>query len=363
MKKRNILRRILAVVLVLTMATGLTAQAKGDASSTSLKEAQKEKAALEKQLKAAKELINDLKDSKGDVEDKVQELNNELVDISSKITSLENQLADKSTEIADAEAELAQAEADKQKQYDDMKTRIRYMYENSQTTYLEQLLESNSVAEFLNTAEYIAEIQKYDRQKLDEYTENIEYITVAKEQLEQDYADLENMKANVESQKQSVAALMSQKETELAGITSNISDAQEDAKYFEAEIQAQNELIAEIKRIEAEKAAAAAKAAAEGKEVADNPYTGGAFTWPCPSSTRVTSDYGTQLRMNRSIQAEGSFANIKEDMEFRRYLYRRKANVTAQSILLAIGYNINKLHHKIQAGRTGRHLFPLKQTA
>ena len=78
---------------------------------------------------------------------------------------------------------------------------------------------------------------------------------------------------------------------------------------------------------------------------------------------RITSDYGTQLRMNRSIQAEGSFANIKEDMEFRRYLYRGKANVSAQSILLAIGYNINKLHHKIQAGRTGRHLFPLKQTA
>lgn len=78
---------------------------------------------------------------------------------------------------------------------------------------------------------------------------------------------------------------------------------------------------------------------------------------------RITSDYGTQLRMNRSIQAEGSFANVKENMGFRRYLYRGKANVTAQSILLAIGYNINKLHHKIQAGRTGQHLFPLKQTA
>lgn len=270
-------------------------QAKQDASSTSLKEAQKEKEALEKQLKAAKDLINDLKDSKGDVEDKVQELNSELVDISSKITSLENQLADKSNEIADAEAELTQAEEDKQKQYDDMKIRIQYMYENSQTTYIEQLLESNSVAEFLNTAEYIAQIQKFDRQKLDEYTENIEYITNAKAQLEQDYADLETMKANVESQKQSVASLMSQKETELAGITSDISDAQEDAKYFEAEIQAQNELIAEIKRIEAEKAAAAARAAAEGKQVVDNPYTGGVFTWPCPSSTRVTSDYGTRV--------------------------------------------------------------------
>ncbi len=76
---------------------------------------------------------------------------------------------------------------------------------------------------------------------------------------------------------------------------------------------------------------------------------------------RITSNYGTQLRMNRSIQVEGSFANIKEDMEFRRYLYRGMANVTAQSILLAIGYNMNKLHHKIQEERTGQHLFPLKE--
>ena len=77
---------------------------------------------------------------------------------------------------------------------------------------------------------------------------------------------------------------------------------------------------------------------------------------------RITSDYGTQLRMNRSIQAEGSFANIKGDMDFRRYLYRGKENVTAQSVILAIGHNINKLHHKIQSERTGQHLFPMKET-
>ena len=65
--------------------------------------------------------------------------------------------------------------------------------------------------------------------------------------------------------------------------------------------------------------------------------------------------------MNRSIQAEGSFANVKEDMNFRRYLYRGQENVTAQSVILAIGYNINKLHHKIQKGRTGQHLFALKK--
>ena len=78
---------------------------------------------------------------------------------------------------------------------------------------------------------------------------------------------------------------------------------------------------------------------------------------------RITSEYGMQLRMNRSIQAEDSFANIKEDMNFRRYLYRGKENVLAQSTLLAIGFDINKLHHKIMTKRTGTHLFELKSVS
>lgn len=78
---------------------------------------------------------------------------------------------------------------------------------------------------------------------------------------------------------------------------------------------------------------------------------------------RITSEYGTKLRMNRSIQAEGSFAEVKQDMEFRRYLYRGIENVTAQSVILAIAHNVNKLHNKIQSGRTGQHLFELKKTA
>ena len=78
---------------------------------------------------------------------------------------------------------------------------------------------------------------------------------------------------------------------------------------------------------------------------------------------RITGDFGTQLRMNRSIQAEGSFANVKEDMNFRRYLYRGKENVLAQSTLLAIGFDIYKLHHKIMSGRTGTHLFELKKAS
>ena len=75
---------------------------------------------------------------------------------------------------------------------------------------------------------------------------------------------------------------------------------------------------------------------------------------------RITTEYGTKLRINRSIQVEGSFAMIKEDMGFRQYLYRGKANVLAQSVLAAIAHNINKLHFKIQGGRTGQFLTDLR---
>lgn len=75
---------------------------------------------------------------------------------------------------------------------------------------------------------------------------------------------------------------------------------------------------------------------------------------------RIISDEGVLYRMNRSIQAEDSFGDIKQDIQFRRYLSKGTANVLAESTLLAIARNINKLHNKIQNGKTGTHLFPLK---
>lgn len=78
---------------------------------------------------------------------------------------------------------------------------------------------------------------------------------------------------------------------------------------------------------------------------------------------RITSDEGIDLRINRSIQAEGSFAQIKQDMGFRRFLSRGSENVMAESILLALGHNINKLHRKIQNNRLGHHLHLKKRSS
>ena len=67
--------------------------------------------------------------------------------------------------------------------------------------------------------------------------------------------------------------------------------------------------------------------------------------------------------MNRSIQVEGSFGDLKQDCGFRRFLCRGKVNVEAESLLLAIAHNIRKLHGKIQSERTGTHLFRMKKSA
>ena len=293
--KFTMIRRITALGLILVLAAGIPIQASSastekvtedDASTKSLQEAQDEKAQLEKALKEAQSTIEDLKDSKGDIESKVTELNQQLIDISARITDLENQLTAKSEDIQETKDELAGAKEREAQQYADMKVRIQFMYENGQTSYLEALLSSRNISEFLNSADYIAQIQSYDRQKLTEYQDTVESIVNLEAQLEQEYTDLEALKSTVESNKATVAAMMRQKESELADISGDIEDAQSDADYYAAEIQAQEELIAAIKRAEAEKAAAG---------VEEHPYTGGAFRWPCPSSTRVTSDYGTRV--------------------------------------------------------------------
>lgn len=293
--KFTMIRRITALGLILVLAAGIPIQASSastekvteDAAPTkSLQEAQDEKAQLEKALKEAQSTIEDLRDSKGDIESKVTELNQQLIDISARITDLENQLTAKSEDIQETKDELAGAKEREAQQYTDMKVRIQFMYENGQTSYLEALLSSRNISEFLNSADYIAQIQSYDRQKLTEYQDTVESIVNLEAQLEQEYTDLEALKSTVESNKATVAAMMRQKESELADISGDIEDAQSDADYYAAEIQAQEELIAAIKRAEAEKAAAG---------VEEHPYTGGAFRWPCPSSTRVTSDYGTRV--------------------------------------------------------------------
>ena len=75
------------------------------------------------------------------------------------------------------------------------------------------------------------------------------------------------------------------------------------------------------------------------------------------SLERITSEKGILLRMNRSIQSEGAFGVLKQDYNFRQFLLRGSKKVTTEILLVAMAYNVNKLHSKIQKNRTGTQLF------
>ena len=75
------------------------------------------------------------------------------------------------------------------------------------------------------------------------------------------------------------------------------------------------------------------------------------------SLERITSSEGIVLRMNRSIQSEGAFGTVKQNYSFRQFLLRGSMKVSAEVLLLAMAYDINKLHSKIQQNRTGTQLF------
>ena len=294
---------------------------------SNLSEAQQEKKTLENDLQKAKELIDSLKGSKEDIQSEVEKLDKQLNEISGKVKEFESRLSKKRQEIADTESALNNAKEQEKKQYRNMKKRIQFMYENGQTSYVEMLLSADSFTDFLNAVEYITQISQYDRKMLKEY-QNMQ-VTIADTQktLETHYASLQSLQAKVKEEKQAVAALESAKKGELNDVADDLTDAQTVAKAYEAELQAQNEVIAQIRAAQkraaeqqaaqqqaqaAEENQGATDAAGENQNTAQNTtpsgnvQSTGSMMWPCPSSKRVTSDYGP-----RTSPTNGASSNHK----------------------------------------------------
>ncbi len=317
MKKR------VSVFLALLLLLLSTANGSVFASTANekLSEAERQMKELEQQLDNAKQLISSLQGSKADIESRVAELDKQLSTISSQINELSEKLDEKTAEIDDAEKELEktgreleEAEAQADDQYEDMKLRIRYMYENSMSSDLLNLFcRSGSITEFLSAVEYIRQLTEYDREQLIDYQEKVqrvanleEQIREEKQSLEEDRDELAELKAVAEEQKATVAALDTAKKNELMQVNTYIDQAENTAEAYENEIAAQNEVIAEI-RAEIAREEARRKAAAEnGETYEERNYDGGAFVWPCPASHRVTSDYG-----QRSSPTAGASTNHK----------------------------------------------------
>lgn len=315
MKNQKRRKWLCGVTMAVAFAVALSSMECVYASNMS--SVQKEKESLQGDLDEAKALIDSLEDSKKDAQSAISVLDQKLTDISGKIKELKEELEQKEVELQETKEALAQAEQEEVEQFDHMKKRIKYMYESyGSMNAITMLLSCSSFSEFLNQAQYMYMINQYDRQQLEKYQETVEFVSEAKETLEQDKAQIEAMEQQVEEEKDAVDLLMKEKEQQLNSINADLSEAELEAKEIEAEIAAQNEIIAQIQAAEQKRKEEEARKAEEEKKQQEaedasgnassgsssggssgnihnsNAYTGGSFTWPCPASHRITSDFG-----------------------------------------------------------------------
>lgn len=267
-----------------------------------ISKAQEERKKMQSGLSDVKKMVAELEQSKESLEEYVVQLDSNLAEIESKITELQGLISEKEQEIEETKKELEEAEQKAEEQYESMKTRIRMVYEKGETGYMELLLTSSSFGDFLNRAEYVERVAAYDREMLNEYEQNVEYVKTCQEALEEEEATLKEAKAGVEKEQQSLETLIGQKEQEITAYQGDISNKEQAIKEYEADIAAQDSTIAALEK--AVKEEQARLAAMNAEEAAKNKvtYDGGMFTFPCPGYTRVSSEYGNRMHPTLGVQ-------------------------------------------------------------
>ena len=278
-------------------------------SKQKIKENKEKLDQIKKDSYAVDAKLEELNKLKADAAAYISKLDGELASIAAEIQKMEEEITALEGQITVTEGELAEAKAEEEEQYASMKKRIRFMYEHSNDNIIDVMFGSESFSDMINKAEYIRNVSEYDRAKLDEYISLREAARLKKEQLEAEKAVLEQTKQEVETRKASTEKLQQDKQKEVAGYNAKIkaseaelAEMQQDMAGIQKAIQAEENNIAaieaEIRRQEEE---ARKKAEAEGK--AFTPLTAGdiSFTWPCPSSGRITSGFG-----NRESPTEGA---------------------------------------------------------
>ena len=271
-------KKMISLLLVLTLVSGMFVQT----YATEIDDTKKKAEELESKKKAAE-------NEKTSLADQLKKLTGEMEETKKKISAKED-------EITNKEEELILAKADENEQYESMKKRIRYMYENGNTGFVEILCSSKSIGELLNNAEYISRISGYDRNMLVEFQKVVTNVENQEAELKKEYKELQTMQDNLITKQDSVNELIKNKQSEIQSLTSELGDTKNKLAQLEAAAAE-----AERKQKEAAAAAAAAKkaqAAAKKNTSSSGSSAGsagasgnGTFTHPCPGGY-ISSGFG-----------------------------------------------------------------------
>lgn len=277
MKKKKLFSLVLATVL--TAATVLPCY--GASTKEKISNAQAEQAAAQSQLDSIQSRIDELNSKKGQSEEYLSELNQQLDDLQNRLQELQDQYDAKQNELVQIQADLEDAKAKEEEQYEAMKLRIQYMYENSSGNgYMAMLFSSKSISELISRAEYIQKISDFDRDLMQEYEDTVNQVKEKETQVQEEQAAIVELQQQSSDQQEAIQELYAAAYQELRTYSAELDDAKSSESALVDEInskadaindlirQAKEEEIAAQKKAEEEAAAAAQQAAAEAANAA-----------------------------------------------------------------------------------------------
>lgn len=219
------------------------------------KDAEKKKSQAEKDLKDKKNEINGLKDQQQTTADDIKNKSAKLDEILAAQKKLQKDITSKQAEIEQNQKDLAAAQEKQQEQYDAMKKRIQFMYENSaEDNIWTAIIESNGITDMLNRIEYVSDVYDSDRALMDSYQAAVEQVKEIGTKLDKDMNELTAMQDDYEKQQADVEAAIVALENQKEQYASQIAQAQQQADNYQNIITAQGKIIQE------QEAAAAAAA-------------------------------------------------------------------------------------------------------
>ena len=225
------------------------------ASASALSKAKNKKSEAQTALDNANADIENIQSQQQELQSQIDALDADLVNIIMNLDILEGELSDKQTELDNVTAQLAQAQEDEQNQYDAMKKRIVYMYEDGDDSYIEALVGATDFSDLLNRLEYVQQIYDYDRNLLTQYQETVQQVADLKSQVETEKAELEEVQQSYQEQQASYESMIAEKQSQMSDFDTQLASAQSLAAQYKATVDEQNEIIRQ------EQAAAAAAAA------------------------------------------------------------------------------------------------------
>lgn len=225
------------------------------------KDAEKKKSQAEQDLKDKKNEINGLKGQQQITADDIKNKSAKLDEILAAQKKLQTDITNKQAEIEQNQKDLAAAQEKQQEQYDAMKKRIQFMYENSaEDNIWTAIIESNGITDMLNRIEYVSDVYDSDRALMDSYQAAVEQVKEIGTKLDNDMNELTAMQDDYEKQQADVEAAIVALENQKEQYASQIAQAQQQAENYQNIITAQGKIIQEQEAAAAAAAAAAARA-------------------------------------------------------------------------------------------------------